>query len=356
MRNLKKFFIKKNTTIKSASNKMSKDGNRCLIVVDDDNSFLGTLSTGDIRKFITNGNKITSKINDVYQKNPFFIRNNTKIKNYKNYFIKKKLDLIPVINESKKIIDIITNEKFLIKKKKINKKNQNYSVIIMAGGKGTRLAPFTHVLPKPLIPVNKKTLIEHIFFQLKKNGIKNINISVNYKSKTLIAFLEEMKKTNFKINFIKEKKPLGTIGILRKTYKNVKKNILITNCDTIIKCDYNQILKHHVRSNFCITLVLANKKQRLPYGACEINRNSNELVSLSEKPNISYVANTGFFFLKKEIIKLIPKGKFYNATDLIRKCLLKGKKIGVFLINEKKWLDVGQWKEYEDASNKLKIN
>lgn len=240
-------------------------------------------------------------------------------------------------------------------KNKFQKRDQKYSVLIMAGGKGTRLAPFTHVLPKPLIPINKKTLIEHILDEMKKNQIKKISFSVNNKSKTFISFLEEIEKSRFKMNFFKEDKPLGTIGILGQVHNKLEKDILITNCDTIIKYNYNKIFNHHKKNKNGITLVLAKKYQKIPYGSCKINKNTNELISIKEKPKISYIANTGFFFVNRNLVKLIPKNTYFDATSFIEKCIKKDLKVGTYLIKENNWLDVGQWKEYQYASKKLKI-
>lgn len=240
-------------------------------------------------------------------------------------------------------------------RKKIKGKIKKYSVLVMAGGQGTRLAPFTHVLPKPLIPINKKTLIEHILDEIKKNHVKKVFFSVSNKSKTLISYLEELEKRNFKMTFFKENKPLGTIGILSKIYNKLERDILITNCDTIIKFNYNKIFEHHKKNNNGITLVLAKKHQKLSYGSCQIKKNSNELISIKEKPSISYIANTGFFFVRRDLAKLIPKNSYFDATSFIEKCINRGLKVGTFLIKEKNWLDVGQWKEYQYASEKLKI-
>jgi len=353
-----KFYIKETDSIKKASNKMSNFGLRCLVVLDINDFYLGTLSSGDIRKSVIKGVKINESIKNIYQKKSYFLKKGKyKIKNFNSTLIKKKIDIIPVINDKNKIYNIISQDNSVSRKKIHTKSKQkkNYSVLIMAGGKGNRLAPFTHVLPKPLIPINKKTLIEHILDELKKNGVRNISFAVNYKSKTLISFLEETKKNYFKISFVKEQKPLGTIGILKKIYKKFKKNILVTNCDTIIKFDYDKILSHHVKNNYGITMVLAKKKQKLSYGSCILTA-KNELISINEKPNISYVANTGFFFIKKEFAKYIPSNKYFDATNLFEKCLKNDEKIGTYLINENNWLDVGQWKEYQEASEKLKIN
>ncbi len=354
--NINRFFVKKNDTIKLASNKMSKFGLRCLVVLDVKNKFLGTLSSGDIRKSFIKGIKAKDKIKGIYQKKSFFIKyQKNKSYNFKKIFLEKKKDLIPILDTNKKVIDVISQDIFIRKKTKIKKKRQNYSVLIMAGGKGTRLAPFTYVLPKPLIPINKKTLIEHILNELKKNGVNKISFAVNYKSKTLISYLDEIKRKKFKINFFKEHKPLGTIGILSKIFKKFEKNILVANCDTIIKYDYNKIFEYHKKNDYAITVVLAKKKQKLSYGSCELNKKNRELISIKEKPNISYIANTGFFFIKREFAKLIPKNNYFDATSLFEKCLNKGQKIGTYTLNEKNWLDVGQWKEYLHASEKLKV-
>lgn len=356
MNDIKKFFVKKNDTIKSASDKMSKFGLRCLVVLDFKNKFLGTLSTGDIRKSFIKGIKIKEKVIKIYQKKSFFI-DYSKYKNYnfRKILLKKKLDLIPILDKKNKVIDVVSQDTFIKKKKNNKKKKQNYSVLIMAGGKGTRLAPFTHVLPKPLIPINKKTLIERILDELKRNGVNKVSFAVNYKSKTLISYLDEIRNKKLKINFFREHKPLGTIGVLSKIYKKFEKNILITNCDTIIKYDYEKIFEYHKKNDYGITIVLAKKKQKLSYGFCELDKSSKELLSITEKPNISYVANTGFFFIKKEFAKFIPKNKYFDATNLFEKFLKKGEKIGTYTLNENNWLDVGQWKEYLNASEKLKI-
>ena len=142
---------------------------------------------------------------------------------------------------------------------------------------------------------------------------------------------------------------------MSKIYKKFEKNILITNCDTIIKYDYSKIFEYHKKNNYGITIVLAKKKQKLSYGSCELSKKNKELLSIKEKPNISYVANTGFFFIKRELAKLIPKNNYFDATSLFEKCLKKGQKIGTYTLNENNWLDVGQWKEYLHASEKLKI-
>ena len=182
---------------------MTKFGLRCLIVLNKNNIFLGTLSTGDIRKCLTRGLSLSESIKKIYQKKPIFLKeNNSKKKNIKKLFINKNIDIIPVINKHRQVSQVITYKQILAdKKKKLQSKLLNCSVLIMAGGRGTRLAPFTHVLPKPLIPLNKKTLIEHILDQFKINGAKRVSLSVNYKSKTLISFLDEISQNYFKINF-----------------------------------------------------------------------------------------------------------------------------------------------------------
>ena len=347
---MKSLLIKPNLSIKSALQQMTETGEKCLVVVDNKNLLLGTLSDGDIRKAILNGKIYKDKISTYYQKRPTFLRKeNYSVSRAKNIFLKKRIEVIPIIERSKKVIDVITFENIF--KKNTYSKTPPKTIVIMAGGKGTRLEPFTNVLPKPLVPINEKPVIEHIIEKFLENKISNIFITSNYKSKILKAYFQEM-KPKFKLTFIDEPKPLGTAGGLSLLAGRIKKPFLMANCDTIININFDNLISFHVSNRNDLTLVASSKEYIIPYGTCKLEK-SGQLKNIIEKPKLDFFVNIGLYVINPDLIKLIPKNKSYDMPDLIKLAKRRKKRIGVYPIDDKSWIDVGQWSEYRKAIKKL---
>lgn len=342
---ISKIFIKEDLSIKECFKKLNKTAKKTLVVIDNKNKLLGTLSNGDLRKALLKGKNLKSKIKQIYKKKCIKF-NEKKIPSHekiKKIFFLKGIDLIPIVNSKEKVVQIIYPN---IKLKKNKKKNSliNFYSIIMAGGLGTRLQPFTHILPKPLIPINNKPVIEHIIDKVQEYGPKKIFVTVNYKSKVLKAFFEEL-KPRLKINLFFEKKPLGTCGSLKKI--KIQKNIpiLLLNCDALINMDLFKVLKKHIENHNDMTVLVSKKNFKMPYGVCKIDEKKN-LKSILEKPSYSFSINTGMYILNKKILKFIPKNKKFDTTDLINKTISKNYKIGICNISNNAWKDVGEWKNY----------
>ena len=221
----------------------------------------------------------------------------------------------------------------------------------MAGGKGTRLEPFTNVLPKPLIPINEKPVIEHIIEKFVKNNVSNFLITLNYKSKILRAFFEEM-KPKYKLTFVEEPKPLGTAGGLSLLLVKIKKPFLLTSCDTIININFDSLINFHISNKNDLTLVVSSKEYIIPYGTCTLNKVGN-LKNIIEKPKLDFFVNIGLYVINPNLIKLIPKNRALDMPDLIELSKRKKKQIGVYPIDDESWIDVGQWSEYHKAIEKL---
>lgn len=342
--NIKKISILPSDTIRTALKKITETSNKCLIVTNINSKFLGTLSDGDVRRAILKNKKITSKINSLYNKNSFFLKNEVISKtNLKEIFLKKKIDLIPVINNENIVINII-NLRDILEDTKSQKKVDDLLPVIMAGGKGTRLQPFTSILPKPLLPINGKTVIEHILDNLKSLGLNNFIISVYEKSEIIKSYFQELNR-DYKLTFLKEKIPLGTIGSLSLIKKkNIKENILIINCDVMFKMDLESFYNFHKQNKYDITIVVSDKNFEIPYGVCSISKKGN-LKKINEKPKYDLLVNIGLYIINKKIIGLIPKNKHMDFNELLNKSLKKRLKIGVFPISEKGWFDTGQWSE-----------
>ena len=347
----KNLIINETSLIKFAMIKLSKSAKKCLVVLDKDHKLLGTLTDGDIRRAILKGKNFNNSIKSIYKKKPLKVYNNKKnLNSIKKLMLRKKIDFIPIVNNSNKFVNFVTWD-LLNKKDKRKKKLKDVDVIIMAGGKGTRLKPFTNVLPKPLIPLGNKTVIENIIEKFSDHGHRKFYVSINYKSKIIKSYFQEI-KPKYKIYFIKEKKPMGTIGCLKNIKTSLKKNLFICNCDTIMNFDYSKLLNFHNKNLFDITIVAARKKIILPYGICNL-KDKIYLKSIDEKPTNQYMVNTGMYVLRRTVIKELPKKNKIDIDELISILLKKNKKVGVFKIEESNWNDVGVWPMYQQTISKL---
>jgi len=343
---LKKITIYANETIKNSIKKLNHSGKRTLIVVDKKNKLLGTLSDGDIRKSILKVFNLNSKIKNLYQKNPFCLVENSYTKEEaKKLFISKKITLIPLINNKKILTSFISIENFF-NAKEILHNNFKIPVIIMAGGLGTRLKPFTNVLPKPLLPFENKTIIDRIISNCESYNLTDIFISINNQSKVLRAYLEEMyKKSSINIRYIEEKKPLGTIGSIKLLSNKRFKTLMVINCDIISFFDYPSFFNFHKQKKNDISFVVSQKQLANPYGVCKKDKKNN-FVKIVEKPTTNHLINVGIYLINSDIIKYIPKNKEFNATDLINLVKTKNKRIGIFPVSDDCWSDLGQWNQY----------
>jgi dTDP-glucose pyrophosphorylase len=350
---MKNLLIRPNANIKSALKQLSRTGEKCLIVVDKQNKLLGTLSDGDVRNAILKGKYYKDKVNEFYHKKSTFIKKeNYTLSQAKDIFIKKRINVIPILERSRKVVDIITFENIFQKNKNNNQPNNFVkTVVIMAGGKGTRLEPFTNVLPKPLIPINEKPVIEHIIERFIKNNFFNFIITLNYKSKILRAFFQEM-KPKYKLSFIEESKPLGTAGGLRLLLGKIKKPFLLTSCDTIININFDSLINFHISNKNDLTLVASSKEYIIPYGTCTLNKKGN-LKNIVEKPKLDFFVNIGLYVINPNLIKLVPRNRAFDMPDLIKLSKRKKKQIGIYPVDDESWIDVGQWSEYHKAIEKL---
>ena len=198
-----------------------------------------------------------------------------------------------------------------------------------------------------LLPVNDKTIIEHIIKRFTDVSCSDFYITVNYKTKVMKAFFEEI-KPDYNIRFIDEKTPLGTAGSLQLLKNKLRSPFFVTNCDILIDCNYSSLYNFHIKGNYDVTLVASTKEFIIPYGACELNENG-ELAHINEKPQYDFLINTGLYVLNPEVLKLIPKNKFYHITHLIEDAKNQGMNVGVFPVDDDAWIDVGQWSEYKKA-------
>jgi dTDP-glucose pyrophosphorylase/predicted transcriptional regulator len=349
----KNLIIDTNTQIKTAMIKLSKSAKKCLIVLNNEKELIGTLTDGDIRRAFLKGKNYNNTVKNIYKKNPIkLLREKVKVKYVKSLMLKNKIDFLPIVNNKNKFLSFVTWDQLEKKKKIKNKKLKNTSIVIMAGGEGKRLMPFTNVLPKPLIPLAGKTVLEHIIEKFTNFGNKEFFISINFKSKIIKSYFQEVNSKKYKIFFVKENTPMGTIGSLKLIKHRLKKNIFICNCDTIMSFDYSELLSFHQKNNYDLTIVASRKIFTIPYGLCKVD-NKNELTAINEKPKNKYLVNTGMYLINKSVVKKFPNKNFLNFDELIKILIKDKKRIGVFSINDSSWNDLGVWPEYNKTVKKF---
>lgn len=349
--NYELFLVHRDFTIKQAMKRMTEIGQKILFVVDDKKVLAGALSDGDIRNWILSGGSIKESVEKIYNRKPKFVRVDFKPSEAKKLMLDFLIESVPVVDDDNKVVRVLTWEIFS-GKRPIRSSPLDIQVVIMAGGRGTRLDPFTRILPKALIPIGDKPIIEIIMDRFYEYGIKEFFVTVNHKSKMIKSYFEDTGNDKYKIQYIAETKPLGTAGSLKYLRGKIKEPFFITNCDTIVDMDYGEIVNFHKENNNDMTLVASYKHHAIPYGVCEIE-NGGMLKSIKEKPEYDFLANTGIYVMNRKVLGLIPADTAFDMNHMIERAQKKGYKIGVFPISDRLWIDIGQWEEYHKAIEKL---
>jgi len=344
---LKYYYIEEDQSLKFALNCLNNNPDKCLVVRNNHNKLLGTLTDGDIRRSIVKGLDFQDKISNVYNRKPFYINIDSKKKIKITKQLLQNYSVIPIINKKKKIIDLKSKNisKTGLKLESLNKIDlKNIPVVIMAGGEGKRLLPHTTILPKPLMPYKGKSLAEHIISRFQEYGLNNFLITIKYKSNLMRAYFSYLYK-KIKIKFIYEKNSLGTAGSLGNINFKKSEVFFVINCDTLIRCDYISLLNFHIENKNDLTLVVSKKKQIFNYGSCLVNKNGS-LKKIIEKPSTTHLANTGLYIINKKLLKNIAKNQKINMDEFIAVLLKKKYKVGVFPVDDDEWLDLGTLDEF----------
>lgn len=343
--NIKDFCIDITSSLRSAMKKL--DANACnILFILDSGKLFATLTDGDIRRFLLAGNGLDDSVEKAGNRSPKIARD---VAQAKKLYHKKNYIAIPIVDEEGILIDIYFGEQGT---KKIYKPFPNpVPVVINAGGKGTRLDPFTRVLPKPLVPVGDLPIIEHIAQEFKKYGCQDYHVIVNYKKELIKAYFNEAENT-YDLHWYNEDKPLGTGGGLSLLKGQLKETFFFTNCDILLLSDYESMLRFHKENHNTITMICAYKTLTVPYGVIEMGKNGS-ITQMKEKPELSFLTNTGMYIVEPEVIEDIQDGVAIGFPDVIAMEQSKGKKVAVYPISENEWMDMGQIPELEQMRKKL---
>jgi len=350
-------FISSGISIRSAMTKLSSannspEGGKILFVINADRALIGSATDGDIRRGILQGVEFDRPVSTVMCQTPrsVSVSDANHRENARRLIVEKRLTVIPVLDESGIVIDLIYWHEFLDCHPEANSYEEvETPIVIMAGGKGTRLDPFTKIFPKPLIPVGDKPIIEKIMDGFFKYGFKNFVLSLNYRKDLIKMYLQDI-KSPYNIDFIEEEKYLGTAGSLALLKDRFKETFYISNCDIIINnSDFREILQWHKNEAADITIIGYHNEFDLPYGKLEVNGGG--LHAISEKPKIDMIVNTGVYIFEPHVLDEISPGEALDMNHLLERVMKHGK-VSVFPIFDG-WFDIGQWKEYKESLSYL---
>lgn len=339
-------YIKEQNTILEAMEMLEKNKIKVLFVLEQD-KLRAAVTDGDIRRWLMRGGEVKAQVKHVANYQPKYLHEG-QAHQAESLMKEYGIEAVPIVDEDLVIKDIIFQDDSEYKREKFAK---DISVVIMAGGLGTRLSPYTNILPKPLIPIGDYPIAEHIINRFHSYGCNRFYMIVNYKRNMIKAYFDELKK-DYQLEFIEEEKALGTGGGISLLRGKIKETFVLTNCDIVIDDDLTKAYKQHTESNNVITMVCSLKNFTIPYGVVNIGKDG-VIESMQEKPNMSFFTNTGCYFVEPEVIEKLTYNEPVDFPSVIEKCMDEGKKVGIYPISEDAWLDMGQFDELERMKERL---
>ena len=350
MNKLSDLFVDKNSSGIEAINAINNTKAYIALVVDENNKLIGTITDGDIRRGLLNGNKIDSNVQNFMHRNFQSIKDSDLSNLNIEKIIEENIMPLPILDSGGRVKELLQKDELMRRLKP-----PVSTVVIMAGGKGKRLLPFTSDCPKPMIRINGKPMLEIILEKCINSGCDNFYISLNYLKEKILNYFGDGKKWGVKINYLFEEEPLGTAGSLKliPEYNNIKDSILVLNGDIITNLNFNLIAEFHKKHNADITIAAKNNSYTIPFGV--LNTSGVQLEKIIEKPTYHFLVSAGIYLIKPFILDFIKDKNYNDMPDLINLAKEKNLKVVTFPIYEY-WLDVGKPETLEQACHDLPLN
>ncbi|EGK8203507.1 CBS domain-containing protein [Campylobacter coli] len=334
-------YISKNITIKEALKLLSSYTSTRLLVVGDENKW-GIVTDPDIRKALLNNMTLEDKIEKIVNYNPITAYYNSDKEEIIQLCSKYNIYQIPIVDDDGSVIRIEN----ILKDKTINKNNK---IIIMAGGLGTRLRPLTENIPKPMLKVGNKPILEIIIKKFKKQGFTNFILCVNYKAEVIQNYFKDGKDFGVSISYVHEDKRMGTAGALSLIECIGEDPFFVTNGDILAEVDYNAMLGFHISNKSLATMGVRKHFYQIPYGVI-VSNVENQILKIEEKPRQTFLVNSGIYILDPKILSYIPKNEFFDMPTLFEDIQENNKY--AYLI-EDYWIDIGRHEEYEKVKSDI---
>lgn len=330
---------------------MDEESTKSLLVFEGDR-FLGMITNGDLQRAIIANKPFDTAIGTIVDNsNKRYAHTDDDEESLKSWMLEVRAEMMPVIDSSGQLVKVIFWNDLFDEPQNDKRENIDIPVVIMAGGKGTRLKPLTNIIPKPLIPIGNKTILEDIMNRFENIGCRKFFMSLNYKSDMIRFYLNQLNH-KYDIEFFEETKPLGTIGSVSLLKNKIETPFFVSNCDIVVDQDLRDVYNYHHGNHNDLTIVTAVKSMSIPYGVIETGENG-LMTALKEKPEITYMINTGVYVLNPNCVRAIPEGEFFHITQLIEKIQRCGGRVGCFPVSEHAWKDMGEWPEYLKKINVL---
>lgn len=335
----KQISLAQDATIKEAMQKLNDSGLRITLVVDANDCLIGTVTDGDIRRGLLSGLNLESAAALVMNCNPVCIASDATKEAIHDILHHASVLALPVVGDHKKIIGLETIDSV------DDDHNTDATVVLMAGGFGKRLYPLTDSLPKPMLPLGKKPILEHIIEDFKLQGFKNFCITTHYKADLI---KEHFNKNHLDVNieYVTEDEPLGTAGSLFFLKEKIHSDFLVMNADLLVKTNFKNLLVFHRKNNEIATMCVKQHSYQVPFGVVSIE-NMNVL-SITEKPLYSHFINSGIYCFSKSIFEFCSQKKYMDMPNLLQNLIIANKKICAFPIHEY-WVDVGCMDDLNNA-------
>lgn len=352
----KQLTITADASVKIALKQLDLTTEKTLLVVDSSDKFLGAITDGDIRRHLLCGGELDEIIRPVYNPRAYTVKaGHFNVDAVRSMMLELKILVVPVVDDHGKIVDVVLFDEVVDRKestRRFSLGNIDIPVVIMAGGKGTRLTPFTQVLPKPLIPIGEKTILEIIMESFEQFHVTKFFFTLNYRGAMIKAYFDSIEK-NSDITYLWEKDFCGTAGSLELLPGDIADTFIVSNCDIIVKADYAEALKFHKESQADLTVMSSIQHHVIPYGVVEYGEQG-VVSGIKEKPEFSFPINTGVYIVNKSCLKMIPHGKVFNMTHMMEELIANGGRVVTYLVNERDYIDVGHWEEYNKAIDLMK--
>ena len=350
MRDISNVTISPSTTLLAALKTMDERRVKTLFVFNGIH-FEGLFTLGDVQRAIIKNISLDKEVGSVLDHNKIYGYKTESEDTVLEKMRSIRAEVMPILNGNGEIEDIWFWNEVFNEQEPNNRPKIDLPVVIMAGGKGTRLKPITNVIPKPLVPVGDKTILEVIMNQFEDIGCHKFYMSVNYKADMMKFYLSQLDH-QYDIEFFMEDKPLGTIGSVSLLKGKITTPFFVSNCDSINEQDYRDVWDYHVQNHNDMTIVTMVKSFKIPYGVIETGEDG-LMTALKEKPEQTYQVNTGVYILNPDLIDEIPEGEFFHITHLMEKVQARSGRVGCFPVSEHSWRDMGEWPEYLKMINVL---
>ena len=342
---VEELFIEPTATVLETLRKLDETGQRILFIAPE-GQLKAVITDGDIRKFFLRGGTPDQTVDNAANYHPLSLPVSERGKARK-MLQKHCIDALPILNKRGVITDIV----FARGEDVDNRKRADIPVVMMAGGLGTRLYPYTKILPKPLIPVGELPIAELIINRFRDFGCQDFKLVVNYKKNMIKSYFNDLEK-DYNVEYVDEEKFMGTGGGLCLLKGKMDSTFFFSNCDTLIDADFGDIYEYHKQQGNLITMICAFKHYVVPYGVVELD-DKGGIHAMREKPELNFLTNTGVYVVEPQVVEEMPDGEVIGFPDVIDRYRKAGCKVGVYPIGEASWMDMGQMEELEKMRRRL---